>query len=140
MSSPLSLAALAPILERIMVDTVQIFTPGPDVLDPDSGVYIPGPPVIKYEGLGAVFSVGGPGYVLPLAGQPVPDDPRDRYKLLTPLDAPLAAREDSVRVTVATQDQGLLDRVWRALDISEASTLAVVRTTWMDESTQTTGG
>ncbi|MFF2206247.1 DUF6093 family protein [Streptomyces sp. NPDC058145] len=46
-------------MSRIMVDTVEIFRPGPEVLDPDSGVYIPGPDII-YSGLGAVFSAGGP--------------------------------------------------------------------------------
>ncbi|WUL21173.1 DUF6093 family protein [Streptomyces sp. NBC_00353] len=61
------------------------------------------------------------------------------YRLLTPLDVPLASREDHVRVTVATQDPGLINRVWRVLDISDANSLAVVRTTWLDESTQTTG-
>lgn len=44
-----------------------------------------------------------------------------------------------MRVTVATQDPGLINRVWRVLDISDANSLAVVRTTWLDESTQTTG-
>ncbi|MDT0465135.1 hypothetical protein [Streptomyces gibsoniae] len=39
MSSPISLAALGPVMKRIMVDTVQIFRPGPEVLDPDTGVY-----------------------------------------------------------------------------------------------------
>ncbi|MER5184581.1 DUF6093 family protein [Streptomyces sp. NPDC002896] len=68
-------------------------------------------------------------------------DPRTPvgYRLLTPLDAPLASRDDQVRVTVATQDPGLLNRVWRVLAISDANSLAVVRTTWLDESTQSTG-
>ncbi|MGW1798635.1 DUF6093 family protein [Streptomyces sp. NPDC001984] len=139
MSSPISLAALAPVMSRIMVDTVEIFRPGPEVLDPDTGVYVPGPDIIIYSGLGAIFSAGGPGFVVAVSGQPVPDDPRDRYRLLTLLDAPLASRNDSVRVIAATQDQGLLNRVWRVLDISDANTLAVVRTTWLDETTQTTG-
>jgi len=51
------------------------------------------------------------------------------------LEAPLASRDDFVRVTPATQDQGLSNRVWRVLDISDANTPAVVRT-WMDENTQ----
>ncbi|MGW2936122.1 DUF6093 family protein [Streptomyces sp. NPDC001156] len=71
MSSPIALAAAAPILARIMVDTVQIFRPGPEVLDPDSGVYVPGPDIIIYCGLGAIFSAGGPGLVVAVAGQPV---------------------------------------------------------------------
>lgn len=44
-----------------------------------------------------------------------------------------------MRVTVATQDLGLINRVWRVMDISDANSLAVVRTTWLDEVTQTTG-
>jgi hypothetical protein len=57
---------------------------------------------------------------------------------LTALDAPLASRDDPVRVTVATQDPGLLNQVWRVLDISDANSPAVVRATWLDESTQST--
>ena len=136
MSSPISLAALVPVMARIMVDTVEIFRPGPQVLNEDTGVYEPGPDVIVWEGLGAVFAAGGPGMVMSLAGQAYQDDARERYRLLTPLEAPLASRDDCVRVTQARQDQGLLGRVWRVLNISDANTLAVVRTTWMDETTQ----
>jgi hypothetical protein len=138
MSSPISLAAIAPVMKRIMVDTVQVFRPSPQVLNEDTGVYEPGPDVIVWEGLGAVFAAGGPGMVMSLAGQAYQDDPHDRYRLLTPLEAPLASRDDCVRVTNAAQDQGLLNRMWRVLDISDANTLAVVRTTWMDETTQVT--
>ncbi|MGW6902306.1 DUF6093 family protein [Streptomyces sp. NPDC054919] len=109
------------------------------VLDPDSGEYHPGPDQILYTGAGAIFSAGGPGLVLSLEGQAYVDDTRNRYRLLTPLDVPLASREDRVRVTVATQDLGLINRVWRVMDISDANSLAVVRTTWLDEVTQTTG-
>lgn len=140
-SEGLSLSAVAPIVEtRILVDTIEIFRPGPEVLDPDSGEYVPGPDMTVYQGPGAVFASGGPGLVLSLEGQAFADDTRNRYKLLTPLAATLASREDQVRVTVATQDPGLLNRTWRVLDISDANSLAVVRTTWMDESTQTTDG
>jgi hypothetical protein len=76
--------------------------------------------------------------VMSLAGQAYQDDTRNRYQLLTWLDAPVASRDDRVRVTVASVDQGLLNRVWRVLDLSQAQTLAIVRTTWMDEVTQST--
>ncbi|WP_408646391.1 DUF6093 family protein [Streptomyces jeddahensis] len=72
-----------------------------------------------------------PGAFLGRAG--VRRRPRNRYRLLTPLGVPLASREDKVRVIVATQDPGLRNRTWRVLDISEANSLAVVRTTWLDE-------
>ncbi|MFI5799064.1 DUF6093 family protein [Streptomyces sp. NPDC051677] len=138
MSSPISLAALEPVLKRILVDTVQMFRPGPQVLNEDTGVYEPGPDVIVWEGLGAVFAAGGPGMMMSLAGQAYQDDTRNRYQLLTRLDVPVASRDDRVRVTVASVDQGLLNRVWRVLDLSQAQTLAIVRTTWMDEVTQST--
>ena len=86
-----------------------------------------------------MFAQGGPGITLVLEGQAYVNDTSDRFKLLTPLDAPLASRGDLVRVTVATQDGGLLNREWRVLDISDANTLAVVRTTWLDQNTQTAG-
>ncbi|MEU3340411.1 DUF6093 family protein [Streptomyces sp. NPDC006668] len=138
MSSPISLAAIEPVLRRILVDTVQMFRPGPQVLNETTGEYERGPDVILWEGLGAVFSAGGPGMVMSLAGQAYQDDTRNRYQLLTWLDAPVASRDLCVRVKTATVDQGLLGRVWRVLDLSQAQTLAIVRTTWMDEITQQT--
>ncbi|WP_225102216.1 DUF6093 family protein [Streptomyces sp. CoH27] len=136
MNNPISLAALEPVLKRILVDTVQIFRPGPQVLNEATGEYEPGPDIIVWEGLGAVFAAGGPGMVMSLAGQAYQDDTRNRYQLLTWLDAPVASRDDCVRVTTATVDQGLLNGVWRLLDLSQAQTLAIVCTTWMDEVTQ----
>jgi hypothetical protein len=134
----LTLGAVSDIVKtRILVDKVQIFQPGPEVLDPDSGEYVPGPDTIIFDGDGAVFALGGPGITLSLEGQAYADDTSSRFKLLTALDAPLASRGDLVRVTVATLDPGLLNREWRVLDISDANSLAVVRTTWLDQNTQT---
>ena len=134
----LTLGAVSDIVKsKVLVDTVQIFQAGPEVLDPDSGEYKPGPDTIIYEGPGAILALGGPGLTLSLEGQAYVDDTSSRFKLLTPLDAPLASRGDLVRVTVATQDAGLINREWRVLDISDANTLAVVRTTWLDQNTQT---
>ncbi|MDT0469952.1 DUF6093 family protein [Streptomyces gibsoniae] len=65
MSSAISPASLAPVLSRIMVDIVQVFRPGPEVLDPDTGVYAPVPDIVVYEGLGALFAA-----VRELPGQP----------------------------------------------------------------------
>ncbi|MFJ9917642.1 DUF6093 family protein [Actinacidiphila glaucinigra] len=111
-SEGLSLAAVAPIIETgILVDTVEIFRPGEPVLDSDSGECIPGPDTIIYDGPGAIFAACGPGLVLSLEGRAFADDTRNRYRLLTPLPAPLASREDHVRVTHATQDGGLINRV-----------------------------
>lgn len=121
------------------MDTVEIFRAGEPVLHPDSGEYHPGPDQILSTGAGAISASGRPGLVLSLEGQAYADDTRNRYRLLTSLDAPLASRDDHVRVTEATQEPGLINRVWRVLDISGVNWLAVVRTTWLDESAQTTG-
>jgi hypothetical protein len=83
MNSPISLAALAPVMKRIPVDTGQIFRPGPQVLNEDTGVYEPGPDVILREGPGAVFAAGEPGVAMSLAGHAYQDDTRNRYQLLT---------------------------------------------------------
>lgn len=88
----------------ILVETVEIYRSGEPVLDPDSGEYHPGPDTIVYSGSGAVFAAGGPGLVLSLEGQAYADDNRNWYRLLPPLDVPLASRGDHVRVTHATQD------------------------------------
>ena len=53
-SEGLTLAAVAPIVEtRILVDTVEVFRPGPKVVNPDTGAYESGPDTITYQGAGA---------------------------------------------------------------------------------------
>ena len=133
-SEGLSLAAVAPIVEtRILVDTVEIFRAGEPVLEPGLRRVPPRPGSDRLHGGRCDLLRRGPGLVLSLEGQAYADDTRNRYRLLTPLDVPLASREDRVRVIVATQDPGLINRVWRVMDISDANSLAVVRTTWLDE-------
>ncbi|MFF3378128.1 DUF6093 family protein [Streptomyces sp. NPDC002680] len=135
----LTLGAVSEIIERkILTDTVKISRPGEPVFNPDTGQYEPGPPVTVYDGRGGVFPEGGPGIVLHLEGQAYVDDSKSRYKLLTPLAAPVASREDTVTVTAAA-DPAAVGRTWRVLDVGETSTLAVVRTTWLDQVTQTSG-
>ncbi|MFI1720305.1 DUF6093 family protein [Streptomyces sp. NPDC020489] len=64
-----------------------------------------------------------------------------KFKLITPLDAPVASREDTVSVVNAA-DPAAIGRTWRVLDVGQTSTLAVVRTTFLDQNTQssTSGG
>ncbi|WP_345036011.1 DUF6093 family protein [Streptomyces sannanensis] len=142
MSTPtegLTLGAVSDIIERkILTDTVKITRPGEPVFNPDTGQYEPGPPIAIYEGNGGVFPDGGPGIVLHLEGQAYFDDSTSKYKLFTPLDAPVASRGDTVSVTQAA-DPAAIGRTWRVLDIGQTSTLAVVRTTFLDQNTQTTG-
>ncbi|MGW6238374.1 DUF6093 family protein [Streptomyces sp. NPDC055094] len=135
----LTLGAVSAIVEKkILTNKIKIYRPGEPVFNPDTGQYEPGPPVTIYEGPGAIFPAGGPSVVLHLAGQAYVDDTPSRYRLLTPLSAPVASREDTVTILEA-DDEPAIGRVWRVIDIGEISTLSVVRTTWVDQNTQTTG-
>ena len=82
-----------------------------------------------------VFPNGDPGIVLHLEGQAYVDDSMSKYKLITPLEAPVASREDTVSVVNAA-DPAAIGRTWRVLDGGQTSTLAVVRTTFLDQNTQ----
>ncbi|MET9353615.1 DUF6093 family protein [Streptomyces sp. NPDC006617] len=142
MSAPtegLTLGAVSAIVEKkILTNKIGIYRPGEPVFNPDTGQYEPGPPVTIYEGPGAIFPTGGPSVVLHLAGQAYVDDTPSRYRLLTPLSAPVASREDTVAV-VEAEDESAIGRTWRVIDIGETSTLSIVRTTWVDQNTQTAG-
>ncbi|MER0443019.1 DUF6093 family protein [Streptomyces sp. Edi4] len=138
--SRLDLSALGPVLqEMLMGDTVRISRPaGPPVLNPETGELEPVPPHVVYEGPGAVYdSSQAPGVVTPLAGQPYPDDPKNPYRLLTPTIAPIAERDDTITVVHASQDPTLVGRSWRCVQPSGASSLLVVRVTWLDENNET---
>ncbi|MEU8919507.1 DUF6093 family protein [Kitasatospora sp. NPDC048545] len=120
------------IVERALLsdETVRISVPGPQVLDPNTGQYVPGPPAVLYEGPGAHRAAGGPGLVLRLEGQPYKDDGDGRYTLFTPLSAPVAP-EGAEIVIVASRDGAAVGREFKALDPGETGTHAVVRSTWM---------
>ncbi|WP_435970228.1 DUF6093 family protein [Streptomyces sp. Qhu_M48] len=135
----LTLGAVSEIVEKkILTSKIRIYRPGEPVFNPDTGQYEPGPPFTVYEGPGAVFPAGGPSVVLHLAGQAYVDDTPSRYRLLTPLSAPVASREDTVTVVEAA-DVAAIGRIWRVLDLGDTSTLSVVRTTWVDQITQVAG-
>lgn len=142
MSAPsegLTLGAVSAIVEKkILTDRIRIYRPGTPVFNPDTGQYEPGPSATVFEGPGAIFPANGPAVVLHLAGQAYVDDTASRYRLMTPLSAPVASREDTVAV-VDADDQAAVGRTWRVIDIGETSTLSVVRTTWVDQNTQVAG-
>ncbi|MFB7649469.1 DUF6093 family protein [Streptomyces sp. NPDC056084] len=132
----LDLRALGALFEDlVMGDTIQISrAAGPPVLNPDTGELEEPARRVLYEGPGAVLdSSAAPGISVPVAGQTYPDDPKDTYRLLTPPLAPVAARDDTVRVLHAAQDPALIGRTWRCTQPGLASTLIAVRVTWLDE-------
>lgn len=144
----LDLTFLVPIVEEmILLDTVRFTTPaGPPVLDPATGRQVQEEGDILYEGPGAVQPASTPGGVsaLPAAGQPWVDETSSRYKVLTPLSAPIAPRDTIVTVTAVRPvaqggDPALIGRQWRTLDPSAAATLGVVRITGLDQVQQSSG-
>lgn len=123
---------VAGIVERILLsdETLRISEPGPQILDPNTGQYVPGPAVVSYEGPGLHRASGGPGLVLRLEGQPYKDDGDGRYLMYTPLSAPVAKEGDEVTV-VKSKDAAAVGRTFKVLDPGETGALSVVRTTWM---------
>ncbi|MFF0409694.1 DUF6093 family protein [Kitasatospora sp. NPDC004745] len=120
------------IVERMLLsdEVVRISEPGPQVLDPATGQYVPGPAVVKFEGPGLHRASGGPGIVLRLEGQPYKDDGDGRYILFTPLASPVAAEGNQVTI-VKSKDPAAAGRNFKVLDPGESGAMAVVRTTWM---------
>jgi hypothetical protein len=140
----LDLSALVPIIEEmILQDTVRFTTPaaGPPIFNEDTGQYESPPGSIIYEGPGAVQIAGTVGGVtsLPAPNLPWVDETRSKYKVLTPLSAPIAER-DTIVTVVQVHDGGdltLIGRQWRAQDPSVGGTLGVIRMTTLDQIQQT---
>jgi hypothetical protein len=86
-------------------------------------------------GAGMWTAPGAPANRPAAAAADAVDDSASRYKPHTPLSAPLASRGDTVELTEAA-DPAALGRTWRVLDLGQTSTLAVVRTTFLDQNTQ----
>lgn len=135
--SGLDLRSLIPGLEdMLLLDTVRISEPaGPPVLDEETGLLVPTPGAVLYEGPGAMFPASGgqPGIEIPVAGQPYPDDPKSMYRMLTPIAAPPAPRDAVVTVLVSARDTALVGRSWRCSDAALAASQVVFRITWCDQ-------
>jgi hypothetical protein len=139
----LDLRALGTLVhDLVMGDTIRITRPGgPPVLNPDTDQLEPPPPTVIYEGPGAVLSASSmPGLTTPAAGQDWPDDSADPYRLLTPLDTPTAARDDTATVLTAAYDPTLISRSWRCVRPSQGSSIIAVRITWLDQNQPRAGG
>ncbi|WP_316521135.1 DUF6093 family protein [Kitasatospora brasiliensis] len=122
---------VAAIVERLLLtEKIRIGEPGPQIFDPNTGQYVPGPDVVKFEGPGLHRASGGPGIVLRLEGQPYKDDGDGRYMLFSPLSAPVAMEGDTVTIVESTDPAGS-GRVFKVLDPGESGGLSVVRRTWM---------
>jgi len=123
---------------NLMVDTVRVERPSSaaPVLDPGTGRLVHPEPEIVYEGPGAVLSTGAPGGInaLPSATLPWTEETTSPARLLTPLAAPIPARDDLVEVVAVHNpaNTALIGRIWFVQDPGRASTVEVVRTTPLD--------
>jgi hypothetical protein len=126
------------IADNLMVDTVRISRPatGDPILDPATGRLTYPEPELLYEGMGAVLSSGAPGGInaLPSAVLPWTEETMSPARLLTPLEAPIPARDDLVFVVTVHNpaNTALIGRKWFCQDPGRASTVEVVRITPLD--------
>lgn len=130
---------------NLLIDTVRITRPasGDSVFNPATGEleYPPGEPL--YEGPGAVQGSSAQELsATPGALTPWTQETTSRYRLLTPLPAPIAPKDAIVEV-VAVHDPartGLLGRSWTCQDPGRAGTVEVVRITPLDQNQASTAG
>ncbi|WP_399559603.1 DUF6093 family protein (plasmid) [Streptomyces chartreusis] len=126
------------IQDNLMVDTVRIERPvaSEPVLDTATGRLTYPDPDLVYEGQGAVLTGGTPGGInaLPSATLPWAEETTSSARLLTPLEAPIPARDDLVSVVAVHNpaNTALIGRKWFVQDPGRASTVEVVRTTPLD--------
>jgi hypothetical protein len=141
----LDLSSIAGVVEGlVLLDTVRFTTPaaGTPVFDPATGLYTYPEGDILYEGPGAVQAGTLPDSApAAVTNQPWVNETFSRYRALTPLSAPVAARDTVVTVVQvhAGGDLTLIGRQWRAQDPSLGSTLGVIRVTGLDQIQQMPG-
>lgn len=142
----IDLSGIARVVEDLLLlDTVRLSRPGgAPVFDQETGEYVYPQEEAVYEGRGAVQVSGTPGGVtsLPVPNLPWADETRSRYRLFTPLAAPVAERDMLVTVVGVHRggDLALIGRQWRVQDPSIAGTLGAVRITGLDQVQQAQEG
>lgn len=124
---------------NLLVDTVRITLPatGGPVYNPDTGQNEYPEDAVLYEGPGAVQGGTAQSEIsaTPDAGQMWVQETKSRYRLMTPLSAPLAPKDAIVTVIGVhnTANTALLGRSWTAQDPARAATTEVVRITPLDQ-------
>ncbi|MDX2999141.1 DUF6093 family protein [Streptomyces scabiei] len=125
--------------ENLLVDIVRIelAATGEPVLDEDTGELTRPTGQILYEGPGAVQGGTAQSEIsaIPGALQPWTQETKSRYRLLTPLDAPVAPKDAVVTVLQVHNpaNTALIGRTWTCQDPSRAGTVEVVRITPLDQ-------
>ena len=127
-------------IERnLLVDTVRITTApvGEPVLNEDTGQLEYPEGDLVYEGPGAVQGGIAQSEVsaVPSAGQPWLQETTSRYRMMTPLSAPIAPKDAIVTVVQVHNPAraDLIGRTWICQDPGIAATTEVVRVTPLDQ-------
>ncbi|MFF7476677.1 DUF6093 family protein [Streptomyces sp. NPDC008092] len=129
---------------NLLVDTVRITLPPTDdpVLNRSTGQLEYPEGETLYEGLGAVQGGIAQSEVssIPTANQPWAQETHSRYRLMTPLDAPIPPKDAIVTVVQVHNPAraDLIGRSWLCQDPGIAATTEVVRITALDQN-QTAG-
>lgn len=124
--------------DNVLVDTVRIELPatGSPVLDPETGTLTRPAGEQLYEGPGAVQATAQSEMTAaPGALQQWVQETRSRFRLLTPLDAPIPPK-DAIVTVVQVHDPAntaLIGRSFTCQDPGRASTIEVVRITPLDQ-------
>lgn len=125
--------------DNILLDTVRIELPatGAPVLDEDTGELVRPVGETLYEGPGAVQGGTAQSEIsaTPNALQPWVQETKSRYRLLTPLTAPIAPKDAIVTVITVHNpvNAALIGRSWICQDPGRAATVEVVRITPLDQ-------
>jgi hypothetical protein len=136
-------AALASVVgwiqSNLLIDTVRIALPGSGepVLNETTGQLEYPAGTVLYEGPGAVQGGTAQSEIsaTPSVLQPWVQETKSRYRMLTPLEAPIAPK-DAIITVIAVHDPtrtALIGRSWICQDPGRAATVEVVRVTPLDQ-------
>ncbi|MEU3656408.1 DUF6093 family protein [Streptomyces sp. NPDC032161] len=124
--------------DNLLIDTVRVTLPAGDpVLNETTGQLEYPDGEVLYEGPGAVQGSSAQAEITAVPDHNLPwvQETTSRYRLFTPLPAPIPSK-DAVVTVVAVHDPartGLLGRSWICVDPGRAGTVEVVRITPLDQ-------
>lgn len=125
--------------DNLLVDIVRIELPavGKPVLNETTGELERPTPEVLYEGAGAVQGGTAQSEIsaTPGALQPWAQETKSRYRLFTPLTAPIPPKDAVVTVVQVHNpaNTALIGRSWICQDPGRAATVEVVRITPLDQ-------
>jgi hypothetical protein len=125
--------------KNLLLDVVRVELPatGKPVLDETTGKLTRPERVVLYEGPGAVQGGTAQSEIsaTPAVLQPWVQETKSRYRMMTPLTAPIVPK-DAIVTVVQVHDPSntaLIGRSWVCQDPSRAATTEVVRITPLDQ-------